>query len=88
MDQAIHFSQNMLLTCRDLLPIVILFGFFQLVVIKQPIANLKRILVGSAYVLIGLTFFLSGLEDALFPLGKIMASQLTDPSLRSFDRAL
>ncbi len=79
MDQVIHFSQNLLLTCRDLLPIVLLFAFFQIVVIKQRIANLKRILIGSIYVLVGLTFFLSGLEDALFPLGKIMATQLTDP---------
>lgn len=81
MEFIIHYSQNLLLTCRDLIPIVLLFGFFQIVVIKQSIANLKRILVGSIYVLVGLTFFLSGLEDALFPLGKIMASQLTDPQL-------
>ena len=81
MEFLLHYSQNLLLTCRDLLPIVLLFGFFQLVVIKQPIEGLKRIVIGSVYVLIGLTFFLSGLEEALFPLGKIMASQLTDPSL-------
>jgi hypothetical protein len=80
MDFILHFSHNLLLTCRDLAPIVILFAFFQLVVIKQPIVNLKRILVGSFYVLVGLTLFLSGLEDALFPLGKIMATQLTDPN--------
>jgi len=73
------FTKVLLLTCRDLLPIVLLFGFFQLVVIKQSIPNLMRILVGSLYVLFGLTFFLTGLEDALFPLGKIMAAQLTDP---------
>lgn len=81
MEFLLHYSQNLLLTCRDLLPIVLLFGFFQLVVIKQSIEGLKRIVIGSVYVLIGLTFFLSGLEEALFPLGKIMASQLTDPSL-------
>lgn len=73
------FTKVLLLTCRDLIPIVLLFGFFQLVVIKQSIPNLMRILVGSLYVLFGLTFFLTGLEDALFPLGKIMAAQLTDP---------
>ena len=83
MDHIIHYIQNLLLTSRDLLPIVILFGFFQFVVIKHPIAHLKRILVGALYVLVGLTFFLSGLEDALFPLGKIMASQLTDPNFLS-----
>lgn len=79
MELLMDLLKTLLLTCRDLLPIVLLFGFFQVVVIKQPLENLTRILVGSVYVLIGLTLFLTGLEDALFPLGKIMAEQLTDP---------
>lgn len=79
MEMIVDIAKTMMLTARDLVPIILLFGFFQLVVIKQPLANLPRILVGSLYVLIGLTLFLVGLEDALFPLGKIMAAQLTDP---------
>ncbi len=79
MNVLLDFLKTLLLTGRDLLPIIILFGFFQIVVIKAPVANLKRIIVGSFYVLIGLSLFLTGLEDALFPLGKIMANQLTDP---------
>jgi hypothetical protein len=79
MNVLLDFLKTLLLTGRDLLPIIILFGFFQLVVIRQPLANLRRIIVGSFYVLIGLALFLTGLEDALFPLGKIMANQLTDP---------
>jgi hypothetical protein len=35
--------------------------------------------LGFIYVLIGLAFFLYGLEKALFPLGKLMAKQLTAP---------
>jgi hypothetical protein len=80
MDYVYQFGVNFLLTCRDLLPIVLLFGFFQLVVLRQAIPNLKNILVGGIYVVVGLTFFLLGLEKALFPLGKIMASQLADPA--------
>jgi hypothetical protein len=79
MNVLFDFLKTLLLTGRDLLPIILLFGFFQLAVIRQPVANLKRIIVGSLYVLIGLALFLTGLEDALFPLGKIMADQLTDP---------
>lgn len=79
MNVLLDFLRTLLLTGRDLLPIILLFGFFQLVVIRAPVANLRRILVGSVYVLIGLALFLTGLEDALFPLGKIMANQLTDP---------
>jgi len=41
---------------------------------------MKRIVIGFVYVLIGLSLFLVGLEEALFPLGKTMARQLTDPS--------
>ena len=36
-------------------------------------------LIIGGYVLVGLTFFLVGLEQALFPLGETMASQLTAP---------
>ncbi|HKK91052.1 MAG TPA: DUF1538 domain-containing protein, partial [Desulfobacteraceae bacterium] len=41
--------------------------------------HLRRVLVGGVYVVIGLALFLAGLEKALFPLGKIMAAQLSDP---------
>ncbi|MBU1564702.1 MAG: DUF1538 family protein, partial [Proteobacteria bacterium] len=75
-----EFGKNILLTCRDVLPIILLFGFFQLIVLRQSIPNLRRILIGAVYVIIGLTFFLVGLEKALFPLGKIMAAQLSDPA--------
>jgi hypothetical protein len=72
--------RTLLLTARDLLPIVVLFAFFQGVVIRQAIPNYPRILVGSLYVFIGLSLFLAGLEGALFPIGRIMADQLTDPT--------
>jgi hypothetical protein len=72
--------KTLLLTGRDLIPIILLFGFFQIFILKQPIANLKRIIAGSIYVFIGLTLFLAGLDEALFPIGKIMASQLTAPA--------
>ncbi len=79
MEFLVEFGNNLILTCRDVLPIVLLFGFFQLVILRQSIPNLGRILVGATYVIFGLTFFLVGLDKALFPLGKLMASQLADP---------
>ena len=66
-------------TVKDVLPIVIIIFGFQIFVIRRPVPNLRRVLVGFAYVLFGLAFFLVGLEKALFPLGKLMATQLTDP---------
>jgi len=74
------FSKILLSTCRDVLPIIILVAGFQLLVLRQPIPNLRRVVVGGVYVVIGLALFLAGLEKALFPLGKIMANQLSDPT--------
>lgn len=68
-----------LTTVRDVLPIAAIIFGFQFLVIRKPIPNLKRTLTGFVYVLIGLSFFLQGLEQALFPLGKLMAAQLTAP---------
>lgn len=67
-------------TIRDVLPIVVVIFGFQLLVLKKPIPNLKKIARGFVLVLLGLGFFLEGLEAALFPLGRLMAQQLTDPS--------
>ncbi|GGP50790.1 MULTISPECIES: DUF1538 domain-containing protein [Shewanella] len=66
-----------LLTARDVIPIaVILFGF-QLGVLKRPVTQWRKVLLGFVYVIIGLTFFLVGLQLALFPIGESMANQLT-----------
>ncbi len=67
-------------TLRDVLPIAIILVVFQVLVLRKRVPNLKRVLVGFAYVVAGLALFLVGLEESLFPLGKIMATQLTDPS--------
>jgi len=74
-----EFSKILLATCRDVLPIIILIVGFQLLVLRQPIPHLRRLIVGGVYVVIGLALFLAGLEKALFPLGNIMATQLSDP---------
>jgi len=66
-------------TLVDVLPIALIIFGFQVFVIRRPIANLRRVLLGFLYVLLGLALFLDGLETALFPLGKLMAEQLTDP---------
>jgi hypothetical protein len=73
------FGKILLATCRDVLPIILLIIGFQLLVLRQPIPHLRRLVVGGVYVVIGLALFLAGLEKALFPLGKIMADQLSDP---------
>jgi len=58
---------------RDLLPIVVVIAFFQIVVIRQPFPNLGDVLIGTVLVVLGLAFFVKGLEMGLFPLGEAMA---------------
>lgn len=67
-------------TVRDVLPIIAILAFFQLVVLRRRVPQLKRVLVGFVYVIAGLALFLIGLQEALFPLGEAMARQLTDPA--------
>lgn len=74
------FSQLLLDTLLDVTPILALIVFFQLAVVKQPIPHLKRVILGGVYVVLGLALFLLGLEMALFPIGEIMATQLSAPS--------
>ena len=72
-----HFVLALLATCRDVLPIAAIIIGFQLLVIRKPLANPKKMAIGFVYVLLGIAFFLEGLDMALFPLGKLMAKQLT-----------
>ncbi len=58
---------------RDLLPIILVIGFFQLIVLQQPIPNFGEILIGILFVVIGLTLFVHGLNLGLFPIGETMA---------------
>lgn len=67
-------------TIRDVAPIVVLIAVFQILIIKKSIPNLKKVVLGVALVVLGLTFFLIGLEKALFPLGELMAKQLSSPA--------
>ena len=66
-------------TALDVAPILAILVTFQFAVLRRKVAHLKRIAIGFVYVLLGLTLFLIGLEQALFPIGEIMARQLTSP---------
>ena len=80
MDGLISFGYTLLTMLRDVLPIAaILFGF-QILVLRRPINNPVRVSIGMVFVILGLTLFLQGLEMALFPIGRLMAQQLTAPA--------
>lgn len=57
----------------DLVPIFAVVLVFQVFVIKQPVPDLAQLISGSFFVILGLTLFVQGLEQSLFPLGEDMA---------------
>ena len=65
----------MLESIRDLTPIVLVIAIFQIAVVRQPIPNLLDLLIGIVLVVLGLTFFVRGLDLALFPIGESMAHE-------------
>ena len=74
-------TKALLATVRDVAALSALLLGFQLFVLRQPIPHLKRVLLGLVLAVFGLAFFLVGLELALFPLGQLMATQLSSPEL-------
>ena len=64
----------MLGSLRDLAPILLVILFFQFAVLQQPLPDVAQILTGVLFVILGLTFFIHGLEQGLFPIGESMAN--------------
>ncbi|MGB0721845.1 MAG: DUF1538 domain-containing protein [Gammaproteobacteria bacterium] len=79
MDLLVGLGETFLGTVLDVVPILAIILGFQLFVLRKPLPNPRKLALGFFYVLLGLAFFLDGLELALFPLGELMAQQLTAP---------
>jgi hypothetical protein len=74
-------ARAVLTTAFDVLPILLILVVFQVAVLRRPLPHPRRTLIGFGYAVIGLALFLVGLEKALFPLGKLMAAQLTEHAI-------
>ena len=61
---------------RDLLTVVVVVVFFQISILQQPLPNVLQLLTGLLMVVLGLTFFINGLEIGLFPIGESLAHAL------------
>ena len=68
---------GILTVTKDVLPILIVIFFFQYIILKKKIENLKFVIIGFVLVILGLYAFILGLEMGLFALGESMAYQLT-----------
>lgn len=68
-----HFVKQLLNSFLDLLPILFVVLVFQILIIRQPIPDVADLVTGTVLVILGLTLFIQGLEQSLFPLGEAMA---------------
>ena len=80
------FGATLFSTVIDVAPIAAVLVFFQVAVLRRRLPNLRGIVSGFVFVLLGLALFLIGLEEALFPVGETMARQLTSPETIGADR--
>lgn len=71
--QLLAFAKTFAGSTRDLMPILLVIAFFELVVLQRSLPNLAELGVGILLVLLGLTLFIQGLEMGLFPIGESMA---------------
>lgn len=68
-----RFIKQLAASGLDLAPILTVVVIFQVLVIKQPIPDLGNLIIGTLFVILGLTLFVQGLEQGLFPIGESMA---------------
>ncbi len=59
----------------DLLPIIVVIGFFQIFIIQSVPENLGSIALGFLIVAVGLAVFIQGLEIGIFPVGENLAHE-------------
>ncbi|QEW07811.1 DUF1538 domain-containing protein [Nitrincola iocasae] len=76
MDLLISFARQARDSFRDLIPVILVMAFFQLIVIRQPLpegTSYVDLIIGLICVLAGLTLFIKGLQLGLFPIGESLA---------------
>ncbi|MDP2713506.1 DUF1538 domain-containing protein [Rheinheimera sp.] len=68
---------------KDILPMILVVLVFQYLVLRRPLANPIKVVVGFSMVLLGLYAFVLGLKLGLFPVGSLMAEQLITKNYNS-----
>ena len=68
-----RFIKQLFNSCLDLAPILAVVLIFQVLIIRQPLPDVTSLIIGTLFVVLGLTLFIQGLEQSLFPLGESMA---------------
>ena len=67
---------------RAVIPLALYLALFQILILQQLIADSWLITGGLFAVMVGLMFFMEGLQVGLMPLGRIIGSGLPRPGTR------
>ncbi len=70
-----QFLDTLLHSLRNLLPIILVVGVFQFLVLQQVPEGLTSIVIGLGIVVLGVALFLQGLEMGVFPIGKSLSDE-------------
>ncbi len=68
------FANDLKNSFKDLLPIILVVGFFQAFIIQKMPDDIFLIILGLAIVTFGLAVFIRGLELGIFPIGENLAT--------------
>jgi len=71
------FLKDLKNSIKDLIPIVAVVLFFQLIIIQKMPENSVSIIIGLVIVAIGLALFIRGLELGIFPVGEKLAFEFS-----------
>ncbi|MDP3399759.1 MAG: DUF1538 family protein, partial [Brevundimonas sp.] len=66
-------------TFRDMLPIILTMGIFEIAVLRRLPPDPASLLFGLLALILGLTLILRGLEMSLFPIGEALSDALAQP---------
>jgi Na+/phosphate symporter len=70
-----QFLDTLVHSLRNLLPIVIVVGVFQFLILQQVPEGLGSMVLGLGIVVLGVALFLQGLEMGVFPIGKSLSDE-------------
>jgi hypothetical protein len=71
LDEFVHILRH---SFRNLMPIILVVGFFQAIVLRQVPEGLWPMVFGLLVVVLGVALFLQGLELGIFPIGKNLSN--------------
>ena len=70
-----QFLDTLLHSIRNLLPIVVVVGVFQFLILQQMPNALGSMVIGLGIVVLGVALFLQGLEMGIFPIGRSLSDE-------------